>query len=156
MKIITARYFVTCLTSPDTFELNNESFTTHETIEWIQMNVPSPESLGSGKDYTFSKMQNNIWACLKKTHFIGDRDFMKILFSEIKDADPEAKSVFFKTLFDKMHLELSSIKAEKFAQAEANLGILKALLDFDEGAAEVFVNSPDFYSSGMNGLQLQR
>jgi hypothetical protein len=55
-----------------------------------------------------------------------------------------------------MHLELSSIKADKFPIAESNLGILRALLDFDEGAAEVFVNSPDFYTTGMNGLQLQR
>jgi hypothetical protein len=59
------------------------------------MGIPSPEGLGSGKDYTFSKMQNNLWECLKKTHFIGDREFMKVVFSEIKDADPGAKTVVF-------------------------------------------------------------
>lgn len=53
-----------------------------------------------------------------------------------------------------MHLELSSIRAEKFGQAEMNLNILKSLLDFEEGAAEEFVNSKDFYTSGMNGLLL--
>jgi hypothetical protein len=56
MKTITARYFVTCLTAPDTFELNNDTFTTHDTVEWIQMGVPNPEDLGSGKDYKSTKM----------------------------------------------------------------------------------------------------
>ena len=114
MKTVTARYFVTCLTSPDTFELTNDIFSQHDTIEWLQMNVPSPEGLGSGKDYKFSKMQNNLWASVLKTHFVFDRDFMKIVFQEINESDPDAKAVLFKTVFDKMHLELNSIKMDKF------------------------------------------
>jgi len=35
MKTITARYFVTCLTSPDMFELTNDVTDFHDTIEWL-------------------------------------------------------------------------------------------------------------------------
>ena len=56
MKTVTARYFVTCLTSPDTFDLCNESFTYHDLKELQENMTPNPENLGSGKDYTFSKM----------------------------------------------------------------------------------------------------
>jgi hypothetical protein len=55
-----------------------------------------------------------------------------------------------------MHLEHSNIRPDTFSKAEQNLGILKAILDFDEGASEVFTSSADFYTSGMSGLQLQR
>ena len=56
MKIVTARYFVTCLTSPDTFDLTNDTSTYHDLKELGQNMHPNPESLGSGKDYSFSKM----------------------------------------------------------------------------------------------------
>lgn len=79
---------------------------------------PNPENLGSGKDYSFSKMQNNLWECAKKNHFIFDREFMKTVFAEINDQDPDSKKIFFKTMFDKAHLELSSIRAENFNKAE--------------------------------------
>jgi hypothetical protein len=52
---------------------------------------------------------------------------------ELND-DPDLKLEFFQTLFDKMHLELKNIKSETFLEAEKNLEIIKALLDFD-GAA---------------------
>ena len=58
MKTITARYFVTCLTSPDTFDLTNEVSTYHDLKELGEHMQPNPENLGSGKDYSFSKMQN--------------------------------------------------------------------------------------------------
>ena len=96
MKTITARYFVTCLTAPDTFELNNDVLSFHDTVEWIQMNVPNPEGLGSGKDYKFTKMQNNLWECVQQTHFPFDRDFMKIVYQGIDDAgEQDSKKVFF-------------------------------------------------------------
>ena len=108
MKTVTARYFVTCLTSPDTFELTNDIFSQHDTIEWLQMNVPSPEGLGSGKDYKFSKMQNNLWASVLKTHFVFDRDFMKIVFQEINESDPDAKAVFSRLSLIKCTLNLTA------------------------------------------------
>ena len=110
--------------------------------------TPNPENLGSGKDYTFSKMQNNLWECAKKNFFVLDREFMKLIFDNL---DNDSKKVFFKTMFDKMHLEHSNIRFETFTKAEQNLGVLKALLDSDDSAAEIFVNSPDFYTTGMNG-----
>ena len=156
MKTITARYFVTCLTSPDTFDLTNEVSTYHDLKELGEHMQPNPENLGSGKDYSFSKMQNNLYECAKKDHFIFDREFMKIIFQEINEQDADSKKLFFKTMFDKMHLEHTNIRSETFTKAEQNLGIVKALLDFDEGAAEVFTGSSDFYTSGMNGQQVQR
>jgi len=54
-----------------------------------------------------------------------------------------------------MHLELGNIKAETFPKAEQNLEFIKVLLEY-EGAGEIFVQSPDFYTSGINGFQLQR
>ena len=50
------------------------------------MQVPNPEGLGSGKDYKFTKMQNNLWECVQQTHFPFDRDFMKIVYQGIDDA----------------------------------------------------------------------
>ena len=46
-----------------------------------------------------------------------------------------------------MHLRLTNIKIDTFALAESNLDMIKVLLEFD-GAAEIFVNSPNFYKSG--------
>ena len=54
-----------------------------------------------------------------------------------------------------MHLELNSIRYERFAQAETNLNLLILLLN-EPGAGEQFVESKDFYQSGMNGLHVQR
>ena len=42
-----------------------------------------------------------------------------------------------------MHISLSSIKIEKFRQAEGHLETIKSLLEFKEGQ-EAFVNSPNF------------
>ena len=118
MKTITARYFVTCLTSPDTFDLTNEVSTYHDLKELGEHMQPNPENLGSGKDYSFSKMQNNLYECAKKDHFIFDREFMKIIFQEINEQDADSKKLFFKTMFDKMHLEHTNIRSETFTKAE--------------------------------------
>ena len=42
-----------------------------------------------------------------------DRHFMALIVAELND-DPDTKTMFYQTLFDKMHLNLSSIKSEKF------------------------------------------
>jgi hypothetical protein len=47
--------------------------------------MPNPENLGSGKDYVFSNVQNKLWECVKKDHFIHDREFMKTVFQEINE-----------------------------------------------------------------------
>ena len=78
---------------------------------------------------------------------------MKIIFSELKATDEESRQTFLRTLFTKMHLSLDSIKYDNFAIAEQNIEYIKSLLEY-EGAAETFVNSPDFYTSGMNGMLL--
>jgi len=76
---------------------------------------------------------------------------MKTVEDGLNAADEDSRRTFFQTIFDKMHLELKNIRAENFGRAEGNLDLIKALLDY-QGAAEQFVSSPDFYSSGMNGL----
>ena len=74
---------------------------------------------------------------------------MASIFLELND-DPDTRHMFFSTLFDKMHLQLSNIKIETFHQAEKNLEILRSTLDFD-GAALIFVNSSNFFNNTMNG-----
>ena len=69
--------------------------------------------------------------------------------------DPDSKTEFFKTLFDKMHLSLKNIKAETFVEAQKNLEIIKSLMDFD-GAIQTFVDSSNFYNSTMNGKAIAR
>jgi hypothetical protein len=51
--------------------------------------------------------------------------------------------MFFQTLFDKMHLSLTSIHIEKMRLAESHLECIKQLLEFKEGQ-EAFVKSPNF------------
>ena len=75
-------------------------------------------------------MQSDLWAALAKTHFIHHREFMTFVVQEISE-DKDVQKEFFNTLFEKMHLELKSIKSENFNKAESNLEYLKTLLDFD-------------------------
>lgn len=99
-------------------------------------------------------MQTDLWHCLNNTHFHVDRHFMTFLFRDLDD-DLDTRHLFFKTIFEKMHLSLPNMKHETFPQAEKNLEILKALLEY-EGAGEVFVNSSSFYNPTMNGATLQK
>ena len=110
----------------------------------------NPESLASGQNFQFSKMQNDIWDAVLKTYFTSNQKFMASVAKELDD-DPDSKNEFFRTLFEKMHLELKNIKQETFFQAERNLEILKSLFEF-EGAIPVFVNSNLFLSPTMNGM----
>ena len=151
MKNITARYFTTCFSCPDTFDIQNvaqvvedkasEGMVGQQNMEEMMaayMNggmMPgggNPEDLGSGLKFTFTKMQSDLWQALAKTHFIHHREFMNFVFQEINE-DPDVKHEFFQTLFEKMHLELKNIKSETFNRAEQNLELIKTLLDF-EGA----------------------
>lgn len=64
--------------------------------------------------------------------------------------DKEVQQEFFNSLFEKMHLELKTIKSDNFNKAESNLEYLKTLLEF-EGAGETFVKSSHFFNPTMNG-----
>lgn len=112
------------------------------------------ESLASGLKFSFTKMQNDLWDCINNTHFHAHRQFMDAVFKDLNE-DLDTKNLFFKTVFEKMHLSLPNIKAETFPQAEKNLEILKTLLDYD-GAGEVFVNSSNFFNPTMNGKSLSK
>ena len=91
------------------------------------------EQLASGLSFTFTKMQNHLWEAVTKTHFYIHRQFMACIFTELNE-DPDTRQEFYRTIFEKMHLELCNIKTETFHQAEKNVELLKNLLDF-EGAA---------------------
>lgn len=85
MKNITARYFVTCFSCPDTFELPNASQIVEDkaeaglggqqNMEEMMMNYmnggmmpgSNPEDLGSGLQFKFTKMQSDLWSALSKT-----------------------------------------------------------------------------------------
>ena len=107
------------------------------------------ENLGSGQSFTFTRMQNQFWEAAKKTQLIHHRNFMTKIIQELTD-DLEARSTFYWTIFEKMHLELQNIKSQTFGIAEQNLELLKFLLDFD-GAAEAFVTGQHFFGAGLNG-----
>ena len=81
-----------------------------------------------------------MWEAAKKSHFVFNREFMASIQGELKD-DLDTRELFYQVLFDQMHLQLSNIRHETFAVAEANLELIKSLLDF-EGAAEAFAGSP--------------
>lgn len=90
MQNITARYFVTCLVSPDTFDLINDIIEINDANNQQQANpfaggdieemmaqammggmMPgmggNPESLRSGLKFEFTKMQNDLWEATRKT-----------------------------------------------------------------------------------------
>jgi len=79
---------------------------------------------------------------------------MKLVINEFKE-DTEVRDIFYKTIFDKMHLTLPDIKAQNFNRAENNLNIILGMLDL-EGAAEVFTNSSQFYTNNINGVQISK
>lgn len=98
-----------------------------------------PESLSSNMQFEFTKMQNHLWEAFEKEGIVSHTEFMKSLVDTVKD-DKEQCMMLFATLFNKMHLNLNSIKIEKFRVAEMQLEALKILFEFKE-AQEVFVNS---------------
>lgn len=100
----------------------------------------SAEELSSHNQFTFSKMQSDLWESARDSNFLLHKTFMQSVLTELND-DPEAKVLFFQTIFDKMHLQLTDIKQQSFSIAESNTEYTKILLEF-EGAAEVYVNSP--------------
>ena len=62
-------------------------------------------------------MQNKFWDAAKKLLFIGHRDFMKYIGSALED-DEDGREAFYLTLFNKMHLDLQTIKSSTFPLAE--------------------------------------
>ena len=55
-------------------------------------------------------MQNKFWDAAKKSMFIHHRNFMTNVVNELND-DEESQVAFYKTLFEKMHLDLPNIKS---------------------------------------------
>lgn len=130
LKTIIARYFVTCLSCPDSFDLKNEEEKYQDfsmdgagggmmnmmggmnedmRMAYVmndggmnpgQMNA---ENLQSGQQFTFTDMQTKIWEAAKKTAFIHHREFMTTMISEMTD-DPDTRNTFYITLFEKLHL----------------------------------------------------
>lgn len=136
MKNITARYFTTCFSCPDTFEIPNmaEMYEDKASVAMpgqqnmeemmaaymnggMMPGMGNPEDLGSGQKFTFTKMQTHLWEALAKTLFVYHKEFMGFVYQELKE-DEEVKHLFFQTLFEKMHLELKNIKSETFNRAE--------------------------------------
>lgn len=169
MKDITARYFVTCLIAPDTFDLNNDitdfvdraqamgfgaGGNMEEMMQAAMMGgmmpgLGNPESLGTDQQFEFTQMQIHLWEAAKKTHFIFNREFMTSVQGELRE-DGDTMELFYQVLFDQMHLQLTNIRTETFVLADASLELIKSLLDY-EGAAEAFVKSPQFLRKGLNG-----
>lgn len=93
MKDITARYFVTCLIAPDTFDLNNNisgimdksagmNFGGGGDIEQMMQaammggmmpGFGNPESLGMDQEFEFTQMQVNLFQAMKSSHFVFNR-----------------------------------------------------------------------------------
>lgn len=130
MKDITARYFVTCLVAPDTFEINNNIIEFSDKSQGVSFGAGAqdmeqmmqaammggmmpgfgnPESLGSDQTFEFLQMQINLWEALKNTQFVFNRQFMQSVQEELKE-DPGTMELFYTSIFDQMHLQLSNIK----------------------------------------------
>lgn len=56
--------------------------------------APGSEDMGSHRQFTFSKMQDDLWESAKNDQFLMHKDFMKSILVELND-DPEAKKLFF-------------------------------------------------------------
>jgi len=99
MKSITARYFVTCLSCPDAFELENEytdfidkdeagqgADMQMQMMQAMMSGQQAPglqgaaQSLASNQQFMFSKMQNDLWECIDQTCFHIHRQFMEHIF----------------------------------------------------------------------------
>ena len=81
IKSIVARYFVTCFSLPDTFDLNNPYIQVadgnpaaqNQNFGWppgMQGFGGSAEELSSHNQFTFSKMQTNLWEAARETNFL--------------------------------------------------------------------------------------
>ena len=110
--MITARYFVTCLTCPSTFDLKDEEIVqkdfnldsnaggfggmggmggfNEDMMMAFVMNdggmnpgLMNAEKLESGQQFTFSYMQNQLWEAAKKTHLVHHREFMSSIIQEL-------------------------------------------------------------------------
>ena len=95
LQNITARYFLSCLTAPDTFGIENDIIEIKENMppaanmfagqgieNMMQMammagvmphQMQSPESLSSGQQFEFTQMQSDLWEAVQETQFVLDR-----------------------------------------------------------------------------------
>jgi hypothetical protein len=86
-------------------------------------------------------MQTALWEAFDKEKLGLHTEFLRsVVTSFVQQGET---SLFFSTIFDKMHMSLSSIKVEKFRVAEGHLETMKALLEYKE-AQEAFVSSVNF------------
>eukprot|EP00347_Sterkiella_histriomuscorum_P007831 403347399 len=170
-------FFNTCLILPETFNLKNETIQQPDNdgqgmggqdmnqmlMQMLQgggQGMPpgglmATEKLQSWQIFNFSQMQNNLWEAFEKESIAADQEFMEQLLSVMRESGDDYQiKLFFDTLFQKMHLNLNSIKIEKFRVAESQLEMIKLLFTYKE-AQEAFVNNPLFFRQGHNGKTIQ-
>ena len=105
IKNIVCRYFVSCFSAPDTFELHNpyqqvgdgNPAALNANFGWpmgMPGMAPGSEDMGSHRHFTFSKMQDDLWESAKNDQFLMHKEFMNSILVELND-DPEAKTLFF-------------------------------------------------------------
>ncbi|CDW72140.1 u box domain-containing protein [Stylonychia lemnae] len=159
-------YFNTCLQLPETFNLTN-NYTIHVDGDGNNMNnlmamlqgggqgmgMSMQEKLYSNQEFQFTRMQNDLWVAFYEENLFCNYEFLQSL-TQILQEDEEWMQLFYRTLFNKMHLNLNSINIDKFRTAESYLEILKQLLNSKE-AQELFVKNFMFYREGLNGKQIQ-
>lgn len=63
-----------------------------------------------------------LWEAFERDQFALHQDFMKQL---VPMMEPDTQALLFTTIFDRMHLSLSSIKVEKFRTAESHLEVTR-------------------------------
>lgn len=111
------------------------------------------ESLQNDEDFNFTQMQNHYWLLMESDNFILNSDFLSRIANSVKE-DEEQSKLFYGTLFDKMYLNLNSIKIEKLKYATDYIETTRILLEYKD-AQDVFVNSRLFLKQGLNGKKLQ-
>jgi len=76
-----------------------------------------------------------------------------MLMQGIQD-DEEQQRMLFETLFQKIFLQINSIKVEKFRMAEGYAELIKSLFDYP-AAQTAFANCATFWTPNLNGRTLQ-
>ena len=75
------------------------------------------DKLYSSMEFEFTEMQSKLWEAFEKELIVYHSEFMKLLVDVVGD-DKDQYQLLFATLFNKMHLNLNSIKLDKMKVAE--------------------------------------
>ena len=114
------------------------------------------EKLCSNTTFNFTPVQNDLWEAVQREELLAHQELLRSLVAEFAKDEDQVR-LFFEGMFNKMHLNLSNIRLEKFRNAVNQIEDLKTLLEFKE-AQIVFTQSQFFLPDNLqhfSGKQIQ-